>query len=233
MEDLARNNLDVPFDVPLVRDMDMLDVVVEYTYRTENDPSGGQAPGGFPEGAEPQGPPQSFGPDNPAPARADPPAASSAPTSSTPAGPTADSDGDSARQRQRARQQAHREEGEQRRTKLKRKTPASQTIYQNRAHIGRNTATTANDKRVRTAYATNQVMCESFAAERADRATKGEMDIKEVLKRSDNYTKERTEKCLNALIKEWSTWTKYDAVTVITPTMAKKIDKSLQIESRA
>ncbi|CAK0814430.1 unnamed protein product, partial [Prorocentrum cordatum] len=38
-----------------------------------------------------------------------------------------------------------------------------------------------------------KVMCESFAAERADRATKGEMDIKEVLRCNDQYSRERTE----------------------------------------
>eukprot|EP00959_Pyramimonas_sp_CCMP1952_P440861 9230048-Pyramimonas_sp.AAC.1 len=48
--------------------------------------------------------------------------------------------------------------------------------------------TTANDKRVRTAYSTNQVMCESSAAERAHRVTKGEMDIKEVLRYNDQYS---------------------------------------------
>eukprot|EP00959_Pyramimonas_sp_CCMP1952_P386607 8102295-Pyramimonas_sp.AAC.1 len=76
-------------------------------------------------------------------------------------------------------------------------------------------------------------MCEAFVAERADRASKGELDIVEVLQRDDGYTRERAEKCLNGFRKEWRTWTKYDPVTVISPTMANNIDKSLQTESRA
>eukprot|EP00959_Pyramimonas_sp_CCMP1952_P473582 9501976-Pyramimonas_sp.AAC.1 len=59
--------------------MDMTDIAVEYTYRTAQDPSEGQAPGGVPEGTEPQGAPQSYGPDNPAPARAATPGTSRAP----------------------------------------------------------------------------------------------------------------------------------------------------------
>eukprot|EP00959_Pyramimonas_sp_CCMP1952_P188380 3939620-Pyramimonas_sp.AAC.1 len=33
-DDIASNGIEVPFEVPLVRDMDMEDVMVEYTYRT-------------------------------------------------------------------------------------------------------------------------------------------------------------------------------------------------------
>eukprot|EP00959_Pyramimonas_sp_CCMP1952_P124216 2597291-Pyramimonas_sp.AAC.1 len=69
-----RNRLEVPFEFPLVRDVDMEDVVVEYTYRTYSDPSKCQGQNlvfvrqdRLPEGTEPQGPPQSSGPDNPAP----------------------------------------------------------------------------------------------------------------------------------------------------------------------
>eukprot|EP00959_Pyramimonas_sp_CCMP1952_P465037 9487612-Pyramimonas_sp.AAC.1 len=71
---MSRDSLEVPFEVPLVRDMDIEDAVVEYTYRTNNDPSNEQRqnPGfvrqdRFTECTAPQRPPQSFKPDNPAP----------------------------------------------------------------------------------------------------------------------------------------------------------------------
>ena len=46
------------------------------------------------------------------------------------------------------------------------------------------------------------MLCEAFSAERADRVTKAEINIKEVLTRDDEYSQERTEKALNAHIKE-------------------------------
>ncbi|CAK0882868.1 unnamed protein product, partial [Prorocentrum cordatum] len=94
-----------------------------------------------------------------------------------------------------------------------------------RAHIGHNIAATATDKRARTAHATNQVLCEAFSAERADRVTMAEINVTEVFTNDDGCSQERAEKTLNALVKEWSTWSKYGAVTAIAPTMAKNIDK--------
>eukprot|EP00959_Pyramimonas_sp_CCMP1952_P305400 6390928-Pyramimonas_sp.AAC.1 len=58
-----------------------------------------------------------------------------------------------------------------------------------------------------------------------------EINVTEVFTNDDGCSQERAEKTLNALVKEWSTWSKYDAVTAIAPTMAKNIDKALHIES--
>ncbi|CAK0804208.1 unnamed protein product, partial [Prorocentrum cordatum] len=72
-----------------------------------------------------------------------------------------------------------------------------------RAHIGHDIAATATGKRARTAHATNQVLCEAFSAERADRVTMAEINVTEVFTNDDGCSQERAEKTLNALVKEW------------------------------
>eukprot|EP00959_Pyramimonas_sp_CCMP1952_P106134 2219120-Pyramimonas_sp.AAC.1 len=56
------------------------------------------------------------------------------------------------------------------------------------------------------------------------------MKIKVALSRENHRARERTEKAVNAQVREWSAWSKSDAATVTSPTTAKNINTFLQIE---
>ena len=95
----------------------------------------------------------------------------------------------------------------------------------------------AQFKRTRGA-ASNGLLCEVFAAERSEAYQakvsargKGEFNIAKIMRESPEPAK-LVKKLQAALEKEWSTWTKYDAVSIVSPKEAAGIAENLIIGTR-